>query len=69
MSVYAEMVKASMCSLCSLNIPPNLVRMMRQLELNANISDRTILETLVYFFIREYLKKVKICNHCTFTEL
>ena len=38
-----------MCYLCSLNIPPNLVRMMRQLKLNAKSSDRTILEILVYF--------------------
>lgn len=49
MPVYADMVKANTCYLCSPSIPPNPVRMMRQLKLNTNLSDRTILEILTYF--------------------
>lgn len=56
MSFYAEMRKGSMCYLCSLRIPPNLV-IMRQLKLNAIASARTILEILCVFFIIVYFKK------------
>lgn len=48
MAVYAEMAQANTHYLCSFNIPPKFVRMMRHMKLNANVSDRPILEILAY---------------------
>lgn len=48
MAAYAEIAQANTHYLCGFNIPPKFVRMMRHLKLNANISDRPILEILAY---------------------
>jgi len=56
MAVCAEMSQANICYLCNLSTPPKFVTMMRHLKLNANISDRTVLEILAYFLCENILK-------------
>lgn len=62
MPVYADMVKVNACYLCSPSIPPHPVRITRQLKLNTNLSDRTVLEILAYFYKRIFRREMLNCD-------